>query len=152
MIDPDQFKKEVIEPALSTVGLYSPTAVQLLLATAIAESGLVYIRQHGEGPAMGVYQIEPATRQDCHDNFINYRTELEGNIKRLMTGEDPDQQLISNLSYATIIARIVYYRAPEELPALNDLEGYANYWKQHYNTHLGAGTTMGFIDKVGDFL
>jgi hypothetical protein len=40
-----------------------------------------------------------------------------------------------------------YIRAPAPLPGQDDLQGLANYWKQHYNTPLGAGTPEEFLDK-----
>jgi len=152
MIEPDQLRENVIKPTLKSIGLYSPAAEDLLLATAIMESGLVYLRQHNNGPARGIYQIEPATRADCHANFLEYRDKLDVDIHRLLTSEHPDDQLITNLSYATAIARIIYFRAPTPLPEHGDLEGYAKYWKKHYNTPLGAGTVDDFIDKTGDFI
>lgn len=56
--------------------------------------------------------------------------------------------LITDLAYATAMARLVYYRRPEPLPEAHDLDGLARYWKAHFNTDLGAGTVEGFLSKV----
>ena len=53
---------EVIRPALRALDLWSPAAEDLVLGTAAQESGLAYLRQIGGGPALGLWQIEPATQ------------------------------------------------------------------------------------------
>ena len=40
----------VIAPALEKIGLWSRSAEELVLGTAIIESGLTYLKQHGDGP------------------------------------------------------------------------------------------------------
>ena len=66
----------VIAPALEKIGLWSRAAEELVLGTAIIESGLTYLKQHGDGPALGLWQVEPATHDDLYTNFLNYRPEL----------------------------------------------------------------------------
>ena len=57
-----------------------------------------------------------------------------------MTTSGTVTELAGNLYYATAMARIHYLRRPERLPSAMDVEGLAQYWKDHYNTYLGAGT------------
>ena len=150
MIDPQQFRDLVIRPSLKSIGLWSQSAEQLLLATAVAESGLRSLKQIA-GPALGVYQIEPATHADIWINFLRYHRHgtLANSIERLIAPEaSRHDQLVTNLAYATAMARLVYYRRPEPLPEADDLAGMAKYWKAHYNTVLGAGTVTGFLHKV----
>ena len=64
MLDPRQFAERVIRPALVKLRLQSPAAEALLLGTAVVESGLSALVQAGGGPALGLYQIEPATHAD----------------------------------------------------------------------------------------
>ena len=45
----------VIAPALDKLGLWSPSVEELVLGTAIVESGLTYIRQWGGSPALGLW-------------------------------------------------------------------------------------------------
>ena len=59
-MDPKQLK-ELIERVLRKVNLYSDAAVDLLMLTAAQESACgKYIRQLGNGPALGIFQMEPA--------------------------------------------------------------------------------------------
>ena len=50
-------------------------AETLLLGTAKAESGLIYLKQL-KGPALGLYQNEPKTHKDTWDNYLKYKPEL----------------------------------------------------------------------------
>lgn len=145
MIDTSHFCQYVIQPALETLELYSPAAEELLLGTAIQESGLRHLHQIG-GPALGVFQIEPFTHQDLYANFLSYRPQLRWRLNRISPERD-DEQLIYNLRYAAAVARLLYYRAPEALPDEGDVEGQAEYWKRYYNTTYGKGKPEEYIAK-----
>lgn len=151
MIDPGQFRQIVIVPALQRLNLWSLVAQELLLGTALQESGLAHLVQHG-GPARGVFQVEPATHADVWANFLHYRPELLQAVLAL-TAPWPDReaQLATNLIYEAAIARLIYLRAPEPLPATPDPYALANYWKRWYNTAGGAGTVEQFADTYHHF-
>ena len=63
----------VIKPALEKLGLWSMAAEELVLGTAIVESAAIYLRQHGAGPALGLWQAEPRTHDDLYTNYLSYR-------------------------------------------------------------------------------
>jgi len=144
MINVDEFRVEIVRPILWSFDHqipYSKAAENLLVGTALHESGLVHLKQLADGPALGFYQIEPATHEDVMENFLRYRD----NLCHIVTNyasvqQDYLSQLQTNLAYATIIARLIYYRVPEALPEADDIEALAKYWKQHYNTPAGKGT------------
>lgn len=150
MINARHFRELVVRPTLEMLGLHSAAAESLLLGTAAHESKLSYLCQLGGGPALGVYQIEPATHSDVWRNFLRYRAGMAAQVwriasRRVMEGMDrdihpPHDELVTNLAYATAIARLVYYRARPPLPNADDLRGLGNYWKAHYNTASGKGT------------
>lgn len=142
----------VIWPTLEVLRLNSLAARQLLLGTIAHESKGQYIDQilsssdRNLGPAIGLYQIEPATHDDVIENFLKYRTSLYARVVSLRANEpSKHEQLATNLAYSTAIARCIYFRRPEALPQAGDNEGLAAYWKQWYNTHLGAGTEAQFL-------
>jgi hypothetical protein len=144
MISIPQFKDLIIKPALTVIDLCTPAAEELVLGTALQESRLQYIKQLGSGPALGVFQMEPATHEDIWKNYLAYHPELAERVKSLAaptTADHPStNELIGNLWYAAAMCRIHYRRVPEALPAVGDVPGMAAYWKEYYNTHLGAGT------------
>lgn len=140
--------KLVVRPALELMGdkYCGINAERLLLGTAITESGLRHLKQIN-GPAMGFYQIEPGTANDIWENHILYRDDLADRV-RWACGELPDRasQLATNLVYATMIARLKYWMAPEPMPST--LDGFAQYWKRYYNTYDGKGRVEDFVSKA----
>ena len=69
--------RELVEKTIREMGLYSPEAAELLLGTCAQESAYgKYRKQLGGGPALGIFQCEPATFNDIVDNFLNYKKEL----------------------------------------------------------------------------
>ncbi len=153
MLDPHAFRRQVIRPALIKLGLHSSAAEALLLGTALSESGLVHLVQTGGGPARGLYQIEPATHRDIWLSYLAYRPSLAERVLGLAAGARPGAgQLVWNLGYATAIARLVYYRVPDPLPAADDLESLARYYKAHFNTVKGKAKVEDFLRKAGSIL
>jgi len=154
MIDPVEFKRWVVEPVLRFLGMHSLSAERLVVGTAAVESGLSHLVQLGGGPALGVYQIEPETHRDIWDTYLAYRPELASKVRSLASqhwfDDDPDRELICNLSYSTAICRLKYYRIKAPLPDANDIQGLANYWKQYYNTKRGKGRVDDFYMKFPD--
>lgn len=141
--------RELIVETLQEVDLYSESAVELLMGTAAVESNLgEYIKQV-EGPALGIFQMEPDSHDDIWNHYIKYqsvkiRSKIYDSAHCLV---HTAELLRYNLKYAIIMARLQYYRKPDPLPDANDIEGMAYFWKKHYNTHLGKGLQTDFIDK-----
>ena len=147
-----QLRQLIIVPTLTHLDLLTDSAVSLLLNTAKTESSLHYLTQLNGGPARGLWQMEPATHDDIWTNYLSYRDELADLVRALAIGEKqvPDsEQMVGNLFYACAMARIHYLRVEAPLPAAYDLTGQAIYWKQYYNTELGAGTPEHFIEMAG---
>ena len=93
-----QAQSLVIRPALEKLSLRSLSAEELVLGTAIVESGLTYLKQHGDGPALGLWQVEPATHDDLYTNFLNYRPELGSKLMQLRAPNlSMDENLATNL-------------------------------------------------------
>lgn len=145
MIDPGQLREYVVGPALEALGLWSDAAENLVMGTAAQESRLRYIHQLGDGPALGLWQMEPATHRDIWDHYLAYQPDLELAVRGLAGYRPRSEVLIYNLRYAAAMCRIHYYRAPEPIP--QTVEGMAALWKLRYNTPLGAGTEQEFIDN-----
>ena len=149
MINVPQFIVHVIRPTLARLDLGDGRATEeLLLGTAIQESRLQYLHQLGGGPAKGVFQMEPATYRDIWTNYLAYKTDLAMAVNTLSVhGAQGLEQLEGNLYYACAMARVHYRRVPAALPEQGDLEAQAAYWKEYYNTFLGAGTVEEYIEN-----
>ena len=142
-----QLRYFVVQPALESIGPYSEEAEALLMGTAAQESRLKYVRQLGNGPALGLFQMEPATHDDIWKNYLSYKPEL---INIVLNSIEADRQpkadrMIWDLRYAAIMCRLHYRRVPERLPDKHDIWAQAAYWKKYYNTPLGHGTEEEFV-------
>ena len=154
MIDPLQFRLLVIRPALVRLGLWSLAAERLLLGTALAESYLAYLKQK-PGPALGLFQIEPATHFDIWRNYLRYRPRLAAKVAGLTAvfslAHPPHERLITDLDYATVMARLVYRRDRFALPSSHDLVGLGAYYKRVFNTYAGKGSAASFEGRLRPF-
>ena len=145
--------KDHIECVLEKMGsvnesFNSEDAIELVLETAITESGRFEYLKQIQGPAVGFTQLEPDTIKDCWDNYIIYRNNLTSFI--LSLGFNPDDMefsVWSNLALQIAFTRIWYYRRPGKIPST--IEERAEYWKKHYNTELGKGTVEHYLRLNG---
>ena len=120
-----ELRANIIEPVLWQIGLGGKDAVSLLLGTAVAESGLQAFRQVN-GPALGLWQMEPSTHEDIWTNYLDYREDLVSQIYAAANIAVADAEvLVFNLRYACVMARVHYKRNPETIPST--LEGQARY-------------------------
>lgn len=140
-INLNQLYNLAIIPVLTAFGApwNSASAAILLLGTAIHESaGGEYLAQTGGGPALGAWQMEPFTHDDCWQTFLNNQPALAAAVRRFQVQGAGSSQLAWNLAYACAMARVKYIRAQPPLPAADDFEGMAAYYKQFYNSEMGA--------------
>ena len=54
--------------------------------------------------------------------------------------------------YGAAVCRLCYYCQPEALAEAGDIEGQAAFWKQRYNTPLGAGTVSKYMRALSQEL
>ncbi len=145
---------DAIRPALSALQKGGRASEQLLLGTAIQESLLVHREQLNGGPALGLFQMEGETHTDCWVNYLDFRDGLADKVRQTLSpGEDPAAETMKiNDGYAAAMCRVKYLRVPKALPPADDISGMADYWKQYYNTPLGAGTPDEFLEKWPQFV
>ena len=67
-----------IKPALEYFpeNLRTPNRVQFMLGIGLIESGYNAVAQEPVADALGFWQMEKATFNDCIDNFLNYESEF----------------------------------------------------------------------------
>jgi len=142
-LDSVQFKT-LVKKVLHSLDLDSRGAVNLILGTAAQESRFgTYLAQRGGGPAVGIFQIEPATFKYLQEKYSSKYPEIAGR-----KAEDMEW----DLRLSIIMCRLKYLSIPEKLPAFNDLSGMADYWKKYYNTPLGRGTTDEFVGNYNRYV
>ena len=136
-LDKTQFRSLIIKVLMAVdADLYSEAALNLLMGTAAQESKFgEYIRQI-RGPALGVFQMEPATFDWLRDKYsLKYPAALQGRMA---------EELEWDLFLSILTARLRYRVVPEALPSSSNTLALALYWKKHYNTPAGAGTVEQF--------
>jgi len=117
------------------------------MATAAQESHLgVFRRQLNGGPALGIFQMEPATYNDLWANFLKFHKNLETDLCALATTQPPRPvEMVTNDAFAILAARVQYLRSPDPLPEATDLEGLWAEYKRRWNTPEGAATHDQFV-------
>jgi len=146
MFEKNAFRAEIAD-TLKKIGLHSDNAVELLMGTCAQESAFgKYNRQLGGGPALGVFQMEPATFNDIVRNYLFYKQEL---YLRILDVCDLNaynaNDLVTNVQFAICMSRVHYLRVKSPIPST--LPGWAAYWKKYYNTELGKGKVEEFIEN-----
>ena len=145
--------KEIVEYALYKVDSYSDDALALVVRTGMAESGYRALKGYGEGnPAIGFWQIEPATMNDMITNYIHYRSHYKKNLISLGMNFENDTTLsvMSNMAVQAALCRLHYRRDKDPIPSWDDVEAQGSYWKRVYNTVKGRGTVEHFVKANSD--
>ena len=164
MINVAQFRAEIVRPALKAANMWSEAAENLVLGTGVQESLLAWVKQRGAGPALGFYQMEPATADDICHRFLATKSELSMALGKatwphcamptgysLLSKSDIARLLVEDMRFATIMCRLRYWMMPDPLPASHDIDGLSQYWKRYYNTVLGKGMAVEWADKFRRF-
>ena len=159
MVSLDQIRSLIFKVCYGVGDKYgTKEAVQLILETGLVESRYKYLTQLGDGPAKSFWQVEPATAVDNLQHYLKHRTPLMSkcaevsmvDVKHWQNFSEPlwADILEKNIAAAIIHCRLKYWRVPKKMP--NSLEGRAKYWKQYYNSSLGAGTEEKYVEAVQD--
>ena len=154
MLNNEQLRELIIKPVLEMLILSSPEAEELLVFTCAVESlGGTYLKQVN-GPALGIYQMEPATYVDIWQNFIKTQGRLFMiMLSNFQTGFMPSEdRMIYDLRFATCMARLHYERVKEPLPNAKDENAIWEYYKKYYNTSKGSAEKISALIRYHDFL
>ena len=140
--DVKQFR-DLIERTLTAFApsMATPVAVNLLLGTAAQESSLGRYLRQVHGPAVGAFQMEPATFGWLQAKYSDRYPEIAGRSADEMEWD---------LKLAIIMARLRYRAVPLALPE-GDVESLAATWKRDYNTRVGKGTVEEYIANYRRF-
>src|SRR4030042_333946 len=126
-------KKEFIREVLDDCGCsFTDDHVNQIFGTALVESNLKNVKQKGGGPALGYFQMEPATRKDIIANYINY---YPLTLKKITDGVGTlivtDEGFLNRPALQVIFCWLHYRRFKAWG---NSVEMYAVNWKRRYNT------------------
>lgn len=132
--------KSAIKSVLSKCNMtINEDIINMLIGTACVESNCGEYLYQLNGPAYGIFQMEPNTAKDIINNFINNKPQLKYCHDMLyLKGLTLEENLCYNIAYQIFMCRVFYLRFKEKIPSTLDEQ--AKYWKKYYNTYLGKGT------------
>jgi hypothetical protein len=133
--------KKVVTTDLNNLN-NNQTMIKLISGTIAQESQFgTYLKQLGNGPALGICQTELVTFNDLLNRYGKF-------FKIIETFKF--EQLEWDLRASIIMCRVKYYSVPG-FPE-DSLQGIANYWKKYYNTIYGSGTIEEFIKNYSKYV
>ena len=138
--------KKIINWSLNNLDMNSEDVSVLVFRTGMAESGYKHLSQMGSGPAVGFFQVEPATIDDTWNNYAVYRKPIMAVLKDM--GFDPDDsrmRVMSSIALQAAFCRLKYRRDRLPIPPADYIYAQAAYWKRVYNTELGKGSVEHFV-------
>ena len=134
MIEPSIARSGFIVPALTRINLYSLDAERLLMGTAAIESAFRFFRQMAGGPAIGMFQMEPATYDWLYNGLLDAKRHwpLKALVTSLSTVKSTTaDELANNHRFAAAMARIRYFVVKKPIPS--EMAEQADYWWRYYN-------------------
>jgi len=130
------FRELVVRPTLQQLNDWSPAAENLLLGTAAQESQLGFRLQNHDEYSLGLYRISAETHTTTWDTFLVQDPDLASRVRGLASQQQflraPHKELITNMSYATAVAWMIYRHRQVKLPDSNDIYELAHCWLDCY--------------------
>lgn len=118
-------------------------AVEMIIETAVVETGLGRIEDKTIEAGMGLTQFDKLPFEDIKLRNIKRREKIYKDLKvdiHLVEWDD----LRYNSYLALLFTRMFYLLKGDPIP--KTIEERAAYWKLHYNTKLGKGTVEHYLE------
>jgi len=137
-----ELRELVIKPCLQLLNDDSDTAESLLLGTAAQES---LLGQHcfcQKTNGLGIYRITAEKHLELWDQYLVQFPEL-ASLQRGMASQqqflkNPHNELITNLSYSTGMAWMIYRRAGIDTQKPLEFAGLASLWAAYFDNGTGC--------------
>lgn len=132
------FKDAVIHPTLTQIDQWSPATEALLLGTAAIMSNLgSTLHTEQDNRQYGIYLTDKKTHRKVWDEYLAFDCDLASKVRGFASQRlflvDPEQELVTNLAYATAIAWATYRISTKNLPQdPTNLPALAQCWFDHY--------------------
>ena len=125
------------------------TAVDILIETAAAETGVGLVRDTTVGAGMGLTQFDKLPFEDVKERSMHLRERILDDLSIDISLVEWDD-LRYNPFLALLFTRLHYRLRPESIPARRIDR--AQYWKKFYNTAAGAGTPEHYLKMCEIYL
>lgn len=139
-ISSHDFLCQVIQPTLQSLGVNSPGAEQLLLATAHFQSGLgQHLQWHD---SIGIYGISAPQHLHLWDRHLAFDADLASQIRGMASQHEflknPHLELATNLRYATAIAWMIYRFNGANIPDTFTAQDLSRCWQHCFGEQPGS--------------
>lgn len=142
----------IIRPTLEHLKDWSPAAENLLMGTAAQESQLGFRFHTNEHHGLGMFRISAKTHLEIWDEFLIKDPELASSLRGLASQQQflktPHVELITNLSYATGVAWMIYRRHRADLPSAHCIDELATYWLRYYTNRNTTQMRKGYDTTI----
>ena len=143
----------VIRPVLQQLDQWSPTTEDLLLGTAAHESQLGFRMHSPNDTGLGIYRISPNSHLQLWDTFLVKDPDIASRVRGFASQQQflrsPDNELVTNLSYATAIAWMIYKSNLVHIPHNSDPLILAQCW---FNSFKPQHEKANFRDELDKFV
>ena len=153
MFDITQFREDILSPTLNALQIRDPFFLELLVFTCAVESaGGTYVKQV-KGPALGIYQLEPATFTDCWVNYIVRKPDIINLLSlNLAVHRMPHPiEMVTDLKLATAMAAMLY-KQRKACPTTTVPADLWNIYKPLWNTDKGAAVKDTCLKAYAKFI
>ncbi|HEY8938847.1 MAG TPA: hypothetical protein VIM59_01615 [Cellvibrio sp.] len=152
-IDVNDLRTLIIKPCLEAIGDYSETAENLLAGTAAQESLAGQQSYCDQTEGLGIYQITAAKHVETWDKYLIQFPDLASRVRGFASQQQflkhPHSELIGNLSYATVIAWMIYRANGVDTSKMAQVNNLAQLWATHFNN--GTGCTRNIEDFIATY-
>lgn len=132
----------IIKPYLQALGEYSEVAENLLLGTAAQESSLGLHCYCTKTKGLGLYRITAEKHMELWDTYLVQFPELASQQRGLASQQqflkNPHGELMSNLTYATGMAWMIYRRSLIDTSKPLETSTLAQLWANHFDNGTGC--------------
>lgn len=141
----NDLREAIIKPCLKTLGDYSCDVENLLVGTAMQESRCekqLHSNIASDDSGLGIYRITREKHRDVWDKYLIQYPDLASVVRGFASQQqffrDPHNELVTNLSYATVIAWMIYRAAHVDEMKPTELSNPAHLWALHFDNGTGC--------------
>lgn len=154
----DQLEQTIkaVQERMSIVPSNNEGTIDLVLETSATESHRgKFVKQLNNGPARGLFQMEPKTAE-CLLTWLknNHRSVYKEVMFFMNKKQNLEQNLTSNVPFQIAMTTAHYWRylGDSMVEISGDQLNRAMVWKAHYNTRLGKGDVAKYLCDAEDYL
>ncbi len=153
MLSNHQLREEIVKPCLQALYHWTQGFEDLIVGTFAHESRFGQYMVQIQGPALGFWQMEPATYNDLQNYLIKFPETKIRIFNICQISIEHRELMVYNIRYACCMAIVKYLEAGvlTRKYVLDTPLNLAIVYKTLYNSSLGKATEQEFVDDYKTF-